>query len=74
MTPNEERAFKQGMIAAACIVMKAFDNDTIATEILGSAGLNSVEDIRSCGGDDYDVNLLRACVAVSAADAKGCTE
>lgn len=51
----------QGMAIAAGIVMRCWGDTTHASEILGAAGFKSVDDMRACGVDDYDIE---ACAPV----------
>lgn len=57
-----ERTFDDGLIVgmtiAAGIVVSAYDNPTIAEEIIGAGALD-VALCKKAGVDDYDLELLR---------------
>lgn len=50
----EDRGMRVGMALAAAIVVRTFDNPTIAKEILGAAGLDSRRRLSEIELDDYD--------------------
>lgn len=62
MSNKEQRAFNHGVVCSAVLVIKSFGNDTIAREILDSAGLKSVSDLKKCGAGSYDVRALLPCL------------
>jgi hypothetical protein len=67
---KETRARGQGMAIAAGIVVSAFGDTVIAKEILSAAGLETVDDMRKCGVDPYDVRLCRPALKEYLADKK----
>lgn len=47
-----------GMAIAAGIVMSCWGETTMASQILSSAGFNTVDDLRDGGVDQYDIDLI----------------
>lgn len=48
-----------GMVIAAAIIVRTWGDDVQATEILGAAGLTTMDDMRRIGAEAYDVQPLR---------------
>lgn len=47
-----------GIALAAAIIVRTFDNPTIALEVLGAAGLDRRSEIVALGLDEYDAKPL----------------
>ncbi|HZG29914.1 MAG TPA: hypothetical protein VE079_15780 [Ensifer sp.] len=55
----EQRHITQGMAMAAAIVERAFDNSTVALEILNAAGLTTLQKLQEAGVEEVDVEALK---------------
>lgn len=55
----EDRGVGIGMVIAASIIMRSFGDDTIAEEILGAAGITTLDAMRRFGVEAYDAMPLR---------------
>jgi hypothetical protein len=66
---DEQRGVGIGMAIAAGIVMKSWGNDTYAREILGAAGLHTLEKLKASGVDQYDIDLVIPALAATATEA-----
>lgn len=51
-----------GMVIAAAIIVRVWGDEVQAEEILGAAGLTSVQALREIGADAYDVMPLRGVI------------
>jgi hypothetical protein len=60
---DEQRGVGIGMAIAASIIMKSWGNDTYAREILGAAGLDTLDKLKASGVDQYDIDALMPVVA-----------
>lgn len=54
----EKRAFNCGMIVAAAVCVSAHGQDSVAEEILRSAGLTDRKTAKMAGADPYDLKIL----------------
>ncbi len=61
----EQRAIGAGMAMAATIVMNSWGNETYAREILGAAGLDTVDKLKASGVDQYDIDILSPVLATT---------
>lgn len=55
---KDAKVFNRGMAVAAGICMSAHGAEVEAEEILRSAGLTSVKELRESGVDWYDIRIL----------------
>lgn len=55
---NEQRATGVGMAMAAAIVMRCWGKEVIARQILDSAGLSTLEALKSYCVEQYDIDAL----------------
>lgn len=66
----EEQRQKQvgiGMAVAAGIIMKCWGKEVLAGEILTAAGFHTIEDLKECGVDEYDISLVKSALRPRAA-------
>lgn len=54
---EHDKGFVVGSCVAAGIIVSAFDQPTLAEEILQAAGITRAQ-AKRCGVDDYDMDLL----------------
>lgn len=65
---DEQRGVGMGMAIAAGIIMRSWGNDTYAREILGAAGLDTLDKLRASGVDQYDIDALLPVVCREGSD------
>lgn len=59
---HEADEFTHGYLTAASQVMRAFDNPTIAVELMKTAGVTSRRELRAARLDKFDLDpLLEVC-------------
>lgn len=56
---DDDLGIATGMALAAAIMARDFDQPTYARELLGAAGLDSIEGIAALGLEEYDAAPLR---------------
>jgi hypothetical protein len=61
----EERGVGIGMAIAAGIIMRSWGQEVYAREILGAAGLDTLENLKASGVDQYDIDVLIPVIATS---------
>lgn len=66
MIGGSDRAVGVGMAIAAGIIMRVWGENTMAGEIMGAAGLDTLEKLRECGVDQYDIDALMPILTASA--------
>lgn len=62
---GEQRGVGIGMAIAAGIIMRSWGQETYAREILGAAGLDTLEKLKASGVDQYDIDALKSVVSAS---------
>lgn len=62
---SEERGIGIGMAIAAGIIIRSWGQEVYAREILGSAGLDTLEKLKASGVDQYDIDALMSVVATA---------
>jgi hypothetical protein len=64
-TGGDEKHIGIGMAIAAGIIMRVWGDDVHALEILGAAGLDTVEKLKACGVEQYDIDALLPALATT---------
>lgn len=56
----KKSGFMDGIVYAAGYLAYYHGEDTLAVELLKSAGISSLKDLRASGADAYDIGLVKS--------------